>query len=127
MRRVAAILADLSGFVTDAEGYLVAVALPGPDTQGGYLEVRRDPAGRDGEATQPRIIYRGPAHLLTNELAAEIKYRRAEIVRFLEADPSTWTAQDRALMGFGPDVGIEPVEESRGVTLRELEGERAAR
>ena len=108
MRRVAAILADLSGFVNDAEGYLVAVALPGPDAQGGYVEVKRDPAGQDGEATQPRIIYRGPAHLLTDELAAEIKYRRAEIVRFLEADPSTWTAHDRALLGFGPDAGSPP-------------------
>ena len=112
MRLVAHILADLAGLQTDPEGF-VRSCVPGP---GGYLEVRRQ-AG-----TEPALVYHGPARLLPGEVANEIRARRQEIIEWFERPASSWTAHERAILGFGPDVGMEPAEEPRGITLRELEG-----
>ena len=107
MRPVAHILAEVSGLQTDSEGF-VRSCVPGP---GGYLEVRRQ-AG-----TEPTLVYHGPARLLPGEVANEIRARRQEIIEWFERPPSSWTAHERATLGFGP----EPVEEpSPGITRHEL-------
>ena len=101
MRSVAAILADLSGVQADSEGF-VRSCTPGP---GGYLEVRRQ-AG-----TKPALVYRGPARLLPREVADEIRARREEVIAWFERPPSSWTVHERANLGFGPDVGMDPADE----------------
>ena len=109
MRLVAAILADLSGLQTDSEGF----TLPGGSAaQGGHLEVRRHgPVSGNGGPREPALVYHGPKHLLTTEIVREIKGRRAEIIRWLESNPSSWSHQDRCTLGFGPDAGSPPDRE----------------